>query len=107
VRPDRAWVTTSALLGAALLALAAADAPSRSTPYPARLPEGPGRELAEGACMVCHSGMLIVQQRKDAAGWEKTVALMEKWGAPLAPAERDSLLRYLARNLGPPGGSTR
>jgi cytochrome c5 len=91
-------------LGAALSA-AAADAPLRITPYPARLPEGPGRAIAERACLVCHSAQLIAQQHKDQAAWEKTIATMEKWGAPLTPAQHDSLRSYLVKKLGPSGAA--
>jgi hypothetical protein len=68
---------------------------------PARLPAAPERAIAERACLVCHSPQLIAQQHKDAAAWEKTIAQMEKWGAPLTPAEHDSLKAYLTRRFGP------
>jgi hypothetical protein len=45
--------------------------------------------------------MLIAQQHKDAAGWEKTVALMQKWGSPIQGAARDTMMAYLASHLGP------
>jgi hypothetical protein len=45
--------------------------------------------------------MLIVQQRKDSTGWEKTIAQMETWGVALSPAECDTLRRYLVASLGP------
>ena len=87
-------------LGAAL-SVAAADGPLRIQPYPARLPEGSGCAIAERACLVCHSPQLIAQQHKDQAAWEKTIATMEKWGAPLTPAQHDSLRAYLVSKLGP------
>ena len=59
------------------------------------------REIAERSCVLCHSSMLITQQAKDSTGWAKTVALMEKWGAPVPPAQHDTLLAYLVRHLGP------
>ena len=90
------------LLAAAATAFAATPtAPPRRMPYPARLPGGPGREIAERACQVCHSPQLIAQQHKDAAAWEKTIAQMEKWGAPLTPAQHDSLKTYLSARFGP------
>ena len=69
--------------------------------YPSRLPEGPERPIAERACLLCHGPQLINQQRKDDTGWEKTIAQMEKWGAPVKPADRAALKAYLVRKLGP------
>ena len=77
-------------------------ASSKPTPlYSAKLPEGPERAIAERACLVCHGAQLINQQHKDDAGWEKTIAQMEKWGAPLKPGEHPALKAYLVRKLGP------
>jgi hypothetical protein len=44
--------------------------------------------------------MLVTQQAKDSLGWEKTLALMEKWGAPVAAGEHDSLRTYLLARFG-------
>jgi len=102
--------TLAALAFAAALALGGAapagGPPPRITPYPARLPDGTGRAIAERACLVCHSPQLIGQQHKDQASWEKTIATMEKWGAPITPAQHDSLRAYLVSKLGPrPSGA--
>jgi len=72
----------------------------KTPPFPA----GAGREIAERGCVLCHSSMLVVQQAKDSTGWVKTVTLMEKWGAPVAPAQHDSLIVYLVRHFGPRTG---
>ena len=45
--------------------------------------------------------MLVTQQAKDSTGWEKSLATMEKWGAPMTPAERDTLRGYLLERFGP------
>ena len=72
------------------------------TPYAATFPEGAGAAIAQRACTVCHSPMLVTQQAKDAAAWERSLAQMEKWGSPtLSPAERDTLLRWLIERWGP------
>ena len=44
--------------------------------------------------------MLITQQHKDSTGWEKTVALMQKWGAPVGATAHDSLITYLRTHFG-------
>ena len=69
--------------------------------YPDTFPAGPGRAIAERACLFCHSPMLVTQQAKDSTGWEKSLATMEKWGAPLTPAEHDTLRGYLLVHFPP------
>jgi len=70
--------------------------------YAATLPDSAGRGIAERWCLLCHSAMLITQQKKDSTGWEKTLAQMEKWGVATTPEERDSLRAYLLQNFGRP-----
>jgi cytochrome c5 len=108
-RRARAWrrAATAALLLAAagLAALGAVSnrtgAASRRAPYAADFPEGPGRAIAERACLFCHSAMLVTQQAKDSAGWERSIVQMEKWGTPLTPTEHDTLRGYLLASFGP------
>jgi cytochrome c5 len=98
-------VAAGALIAAACAALAiAAGAPGTSSrrPYADVFPAGEGRAIAERACMVCHSAMLVTQQAKDSTGWEKTLTQMAAWGAPpVLPAERDTLREYLLKHFGP------
>jgi cytochrome c5 len=100
----RALVLGLALV--ALVALKGVAAPPHARPLvahvlPGHLPAAPERAIAERACLLCHSPQLIAQQHKDAAAWEKTNVQMEKGGAPLTPAEHDSLKTYLTRRFGP------
>jgi cytochrome c5 len=89
-------------LALAVAALGAGDAsPPRRSVYVAKLPPGEGREATERACLMCHSAMLITQQHKDSTAWEKSVKLMEAWGAPVAPAEHAVVIGYLTQQLGP------
>lgn len=83
------------------VALSFAAAPRARRFSPPALPAGEGRAIAERACVICHSRMLITQQAKDSTAWEKTLGTMQKWGAPLTSAEHDSLARYLVTKLGP------
>ena len=75
--------------------------PPPAMPYPAQFPAGQGQLIAERACGICHSPMLVVQQAKDSTGWEKSLATMEKWGAPVSGAPHDTLRDYLLSNFGP------
>jgi len=102
-----ALLLTAVALAAGVLLAAAPNEGGQATkrpetPYPPTFPEGAGAALAQRACTVCHSPMLVTQQHKDAAAWERSVAQMEKWGSPtLTPAERDTLLRWLVEGWGP------
>ena len=88
----------AALAGGALAAQdrVATRRQSTATAWPA----GDGHDIAEKACGICHSAMLVTQQAKDSTGWEKTLAQMEKWGAPLAPGEHAPLAGYLRTHFG-------
>lgn len=93
-----------ALASVVFAALTGAPGDTRSAgnraAYPDTFPAGPGRPIAERACLFCHSPMLVTQQAKDSTGWEKSLATMEKWGAPLTPAEHDTLRGYLLAHFG-------
>lgn len=74
---------------------------TRRHPYPQGFVVGPGKAIAERACLICHSATLVTQQAKDSTGWEKTIGQMERWGVRLSAEERDSLQRYLVLHYGP------
>jgi hypothetical protein len=106
VRSGRRLAAAGLVLASVVLgALASGPRDSRSAgnraAYPDTFPAGPGRAIAERACLFCHSPMLVTQQAKDSTGWEKSLATMEKWGAPMTPAERDTLRGYLLTSFGP------
>ena len=65
------------------------------------LPEGSAKTLVTERCLLCHSAALIVQQRKDAAAWGRTVTQMRTWGTPIQDEEQAALVAYLARHFGP------
>ena len=99
--PDRsrAWRLGAGLIAIAALAIAA-SAPPRRPGSATTLPDGEGRAIAENACLICHSAMLITQQAKDRAAWDRSIVQMQKWGAPLDSAQRDTLATWLARVYG-------
>jgi cytochrome c5 len=65
------------------------------------LPPGPGVEPVRAQCLTCHEADLIAQQRLTRAGWEREIDKMIRWGARVAPGERDAMLDYLAARFGP------
>lgn len=93
-------------------------------PYDKIYPAGPGRDIAERTCMVCHGIQFIAYNGdKDALagrpildkdGWALFVDYMHKepaWhikgntplfdASRLPPADRDTLVEYLGKNFGP------
>jgi hypothetical protein len=43
---------------------------------------------------------MFEQQRKDSAGWTKTVNQMRSWGAPLTEDRVSGVIAYLTKNYG-------
>ena len=87
---------------AAAVALSAGDGKgTRRGIYLSTFPAGAGREIADRACLMCHSAALTTQQAKDSTGWEKTLGQMQKWGVVLTPAEHDTLRQFLVIHFGP------
>jgi hypothetical protein len=102
-RSRRVAVLALLVLGAGSLPLFA-KTPAHHSPKSAtpanEFPPGDGQEIAARSCTMCHSPMLATQQAKDSTGWEKTLSLMEKWGAPVKGAEHDTLRSYLIVHFG-------
>ena len=69
----------------------------------AALPDGPGKAIVTERCLLCHGAGLIAQQRKDAAGWGRTVTQMRTWGTPIQDEEQTALVAYLAAHFDPGG----
>ena len=64
-------------------------------------PDGPGKEIVQAACSVCHETELITNARRSKAEWTETVQDMVSRGAPLVEGEREIVIEYLAANFGP------
>ena len=96
--------TTPPTAGTAERAVAPADfdasLPELGTPLQ-QLPAGPAKEIADRACLQCHSSDILRQQRLDAKKWASELTKMIGWGAPLAETQKDSLAAYLLQNFGP------
>jgi hypothetical protein len=56
-----------------------------------------GQELLETRCTRCHNLERVTSSNKTAEQWEATVDRMIIRGAELTDAERDVLVRYLAK----------
>ena len=85
----------------ALLLVAAAPALAEESQL--RLVDGPGRQLVEANCVMCHSLDYIPMNSPflDRKGWEASVNKMVKvMGAPIAEADAQKIVDYLAAHYG-------
>ncbi len=70
---------------------------------PIGLRDGPGRELVEGNCAICHSLDYPVMNSPflDRAGWEKTInKMVSVYGAPIKKEDIPKIVDYLTRYYG-------
>jgi mono/diheme cytochrome c family protein len=67
------------------------------------LVQGPGREVTEAQCRMCHSlDYVTMQPRGGAAQWQGVVAKMRTvFGAPLSDADAKAIADYLTAQYGP------
>ena len=68
-----------------------------------KLKDGPGKDLVQGSCVMCHSLDYIPMNSvfMDRKGWEVSVAKMVKvMGAPIADEDVPKIVDYLAKNYG-------
>jgi cytochrome c5 len=85
----------------ALLLLAAAHATAQESRL--QLRDGPGRQLVEAHCVMCHSLDYIPMNSPflDRKGWEGSVNKMVKvMGAPIAEADAQKIVDYLVGQYG-------
>ncbi|MEO8432981.1 MAG: hypothetical protein ABI592_15865 [Acidobacteriota bacterium] len=89
---------------------AAKSRAAAAAPFDARLPvlgtklsefpAGSAKAVADGACLVCHSADIVVQQRLTEKQWGAEVTKMIGWGADVHPDRKDELVAYLVKNFG-------
>ncbi len=64
------------------------------------MPDSPGKAEVVAACSGCHGLGQIQGEHRDAATWTTTVTSMINNGAPVADADFDKVVTYLATNFG-------
>lgn len=64
-----------------------------------QLPDGPGKELAEANCNICHTLLSRVGSGYTASGWNTVLRMMINQGAPLQPDQIEPLKTYLIKNF--------
>jgi len=66
------------------------------------LPDGPNRDVVARACGACHDlEMVFDAAGQDREGWTGTIDEMTGYGMKISPQEREQMLEYLTRFLGP------
>ena len=88
----------------ALLLLLAA--PARADEQPVELKPGPGLDIVQNECSVCHSLDYISMNSPflSAEAWKAEIAKMRGgYGAPIDDADAETILKYLSTHYGPPG----
>jgi cytochrome c5 len=90
------------LVLAGCIALAAVS-PCRAGEDQVALKDGPGRDVVEASCSMCHSLDYIPMNSVflDRKGWEASVNKMIKvMGAPIRSEDVPAIVEYLARHYG-------
>jgi competence ComEA-like helix-hairpin-helix protein len=78
----------------------AAVAPAADQKDAARLPDGPGKEIAGRICLECHDSGNFRKARLTSGEWADSVADMVERGAKGTAAEIEAVVAYLAKNFG-------
>ena len=94
-----------ALLVVVLLAAASVSAEQITLPadHPyGMLKPGPGSDVTERKCVICHStDYIVMQPHEDQKQWDGVVTKMIKvFGAPVNDADAKVIAEYLARHYG-------
>ena len=76
-------------------------APPQASAAPDGMPDGPGKAETVAACSGCHGLGQLMGEHRDAATWSTTVTTMINNGAPVADADFDKVVAYLAAHFGP------
>jgi len=97
------WLLVGVVLLVAAVVVARADEITLPPDHPyGTLKPGPGSEVAQRSCVLCHSTDYIVRQPPgDQKQWDGVVTKMIKvYGAPLSEADAKTVAEYLARQYG-------
>jgi hypothetical protein len=67
---------------------------------PVALPAGPGKDLVETRCTLCHDLERVTAAKRERREWDSVVAnMLERYGVP-APDEARAISAYLAAQYG-------
>jgi competence ComEA-like helix-hairpin-helix protein len=66
-----------------------------------QLPDRPGRDLTVSVCGNCHNTDVLTAHRQSKDQWTQTMLKMIELGATGTEEQFNTILQYLAENLGP------
>lgn len=69
--------------------------------FGASLPAGPEFTTLQADCEICHGREMWASQRLSHAVWEAEITKMIGFGAPVPKSQKEALVNYLTRYLGP------
>jgi cytochrome c5 len=64
------------------------------------LPAGPGKELVEGRCSLCHDLGRVVTARRTKGEWEQITKSMNERGLTATPEQTQMIIAYLTAQFG-------
>ena len=64
------------------------------------LAQGPGADVVQRTCSMCHALDHVTQIRKNRSDWESTINLMVTYGLQLSDDEKQQAIEYLSANYG-------
>jgi virginiamycin B lyase len=70
---------------------------------PVQLPEGPGKQILETRCTLCHELSELKRVSFDREDWQELVGRMVTYGAPLSQDQIPVLVDYLGKNFATAG----
>jgi len=68
------------------------------TPAPVTLASGPGSDIVQSRCGLCHGLDRAVMTKRSAAQWPALINRMVYYGAPITPDQQKTVLAYLTKN---------
>ncbi len=85
----------------AMFVVLAAIGGSWSLAYPQDQPGNDPATLVQMDCQICHSGLLVQQQRLSRDTWLAEIKKMQGWGSPISNEQIAAVADYLAAQYGP------
>ena len=72
-----------------------------SSAFAQSLPDGPGKEVVEAVCSVCHSPTRAATQHLTKAQWQAKVTEMLQEETDVTDSDQQTIVNYLAENFPP------
>ena len=85
---------------------ASATAAGSTAASPGGLPPGPGRELVQTKCTMCHNLDRVIGSHRTRAEWQQLVTAMQEYGADVYDEDEKTVVNYLSKSF-PPNSSSK